>query len=162
MADAPLVGQLRLWPLSGPVPVVFVGVAWLAGGIRGSCDRCNQHTECGARAGWVAPSACGNLGTPCQPAPDHECNSDRCMQRGRNQELPFTGLSYLCFAGDPIVLSGGCALNVKLAAHLCSRFSVPVHVPPDPSDGGNRLSHSFSALDLFIAIYSDLQLFIAI
>ena len=40
------------------------------------------------------------------------------------------------FPALPLVLSGGCALNVKLAARVCSTSSVPVHVPPDPSDGG--------------------------
>ena len=43
----------------------------------------------------------------------------------------------------PLVLTGGCALNVLVNEKVKERYNRPVYVPPNPHDGGLSLGHIF-------------------
>ena len=45
---------------------------------------------------------------------------------------------------DGLVLSGGCALNIKLNSRLSHEFKLPVHVPPAPCDAGLSAGATFA------------------
>ena len=43
----------------------------------------------------------------------------------------------------PLVVTGGCALNVLVNEKIKERYDRPVYVPPNPHDGGLSLGHMF-------------------
>jgi len=43
----------------------------------------------------------------------------------------------------PLVMTGGCALNVLVNEKIKERYDRPVYVPPNPHDGGLSLGHIF-------------------
>ena len=43
----------------------------------------------------------------------------------------------------PLILTGGCALNVLVNEKVKDRYDRPVYVPPQPHDGGLSLGHMF-------------------
>ena len=44
----------------------------------------------------------------------------------------------------PIILTGGCALNVLVNEKIKEKYNNPVFVPPNPNDGGLSLGHLFN------------------
>ena len=43
----------------------------------------------------------------------------------------------------PLVITGGCALNVIINEKIKDRYKREVYVPPNPDDGGLSLGHMF-------------------
>ena len=43
----------------------------------------------------------------------------------------------------PLILTGGCALNVLVNEQVKERYDRPIYVPPQPHDGGLSLGHMF-------------------
>ena len=44
----------------------------------------------------------------------------------------------------PIILTGGCALNVLVNEKIKQKYNNPVFIPPNPHDGGLSLGHMFN------------------
>jgi|LULZ01.1.fsa_nt_gb carbamoyltransferase len=53
----------------------------------------------------------------------------------------------------PLILTGGCALNVLVNEKIKCLYNRPVYVPPNPHDGGLSLGHIFLALNEELDLY---------
>ena len=53
----------------------------------------------------------------------------------------------------PLILTGGCALNVLVNEKIKDFYDRPVYVPPNPHDGGLSLGHIFLALNEELDLY---------
>ena len=57
----------------------------------------------------------------------------------------------------PLVLTGGCALNVLVNEKIKNVYDRPVYVPPNPHDGGLSLGHIFLALNQELDLYPNAE-----
>ena len=49
-----------------------------------------------------------------------------------------------CDSNIPLILTGGCALNVVTNEKLKEKYDRPIYIPPNPHDGGLSLGHIFA------------------